>query len=68
MLGFIRTQWSARRSGGGRLSRDAIERLITKYINVAKQSCPSRKRKKSLHMFFDTPRLWTFFNMVSIAS
>ena len=31
---------------GGRLSRDAIERLITKYINVAKQSCPSLKRKK----------------------
>jgi len=31
---------------GGRLSRDAIERLITKYINVAKQSCPSLRRKK----------------------
>jgi integrase/recombinase XerD len=31
---------------GGRLSRDAIERLITKYINVAKQTCPSLKRKK----------------------
>ena len=31
---------------GGRLSRDAIERLITKYTNVAKQTCPSLKRKK----------------------
>jgi len=31
---------------GGRLSRDAIERLITKYTNVAKQACPSLKRKK----------------------
>jgi len=29
----------------GRLSRDAIERLITKYINVAKQTCPSLNRK-----------------------
>jgi site-specific recombinase XerD len=29
-----------------RLSRDAIERLITKYTNVAKQTCPSLKRKK----------------------
>ena len=31
---------------GGRLSRDAIERLITKYTNVAQQTCPSLKRKK----------------------
>src|SRR5882724_10293989 len=31
---------------GGRLSRDAIERLITKYTNVAKPACPSLKRKK----------------------
>ena len=31
---------------GGRLSRDAIERLITKYTNVAKETCPSLKRKK----------------------
>jgi site-specific recombinase XerD len=31
---------------GGRLSPDAIERLITKYTNVAKQTCPSLKRKK----------------------
>jgi site-specific recombinase XerD len=31
---------------GDRLSRDAIERLITKYTNVAKQTCPSLKRKK----------------------
>jgi len=31
---------------GGRLSRDAIERLITKYTNIAKQTCPSLKRKK----------------------
>lgn len=31
---------------GGRLSRDAIERLITKYTNVAKQTCPSLKRKR----------------------
>ena len=31
---------------GGRLSRDEIERLITKYTNVAKQTCPSLKRKK----------------------
>jgi integrase/recombinase XerD len=30
---------------GGRLSRDAIERLINKYINVAKLTCPSLKRK-----------------------
>lgn len=31
---------------GGRLSRDAIERLIAKYTNVAQHSCPSLKRKK----------------------
>ncbi len=31
---------------GGRLSRDAIERLITKYTNVAKQTCSSLKRKR----------------------
>ncbi len=31
---------------GGRLSRDAIERLVTKYANVAKQTCPSLTRKK----------------------
>lgn len=31
---------------GGRLSRDGIERLVTKYSNVAKQTCPSLKRKK----------------------
>lgn len=31
---------------GGRLSREAIERLITKYANVAKLTCPSLKRKK----------------------
>jgi len=31
---------------GGRLSRDAIERLIIKYSNVAAQACPSLKRKK----------------------
>ncbi|PYV42196.1 MAG: hypothetical protein DMG06_14845 [Acidobacteria bacterium] len=31
---------------GGRLSRDAIERLITKYTHVAEQTCSSLKRKK----------------------
>jgi site-specific recombinase XerD len=31
---------------GGRLSRDAIERLITKYTLAAGQNCPSLKRKK----------------------
>jgi integrase/recombinase XerD len=31
---------------GGRLSRDAIERLIAKYTNVAQHTCPSLKRKK----------------------
>jgi len=31
---------------GGRLSRDAIERLITKYTHAAGQKCPSLKRKK----------------------
>lgn len=31
---------------GGKLSRDAIERLITKYTAIAKQTCPSLKRKK----------------------
>jgi integrase/recombinase XerD len=37
---------------GGRLSRDAIERLITKYTNVAKLTCPSLKPKKvSPHVF-----------------
>ncbi|MBI2150947.1 MAG: site-specific integrase [Acidobacteria bacterium] len=30
---------------GGKLSRDAIERLITKYTAIAKQACPSLKRK-----------------------
>lgn len=31
---------------GGRLSRDAIERLITKYTHLAEQTCSSLKRKK----------------------
>jgi len=31
---------------GGRLSRDAVERLITKYTRRAQQTCPSLKRKK----------------------
>jgi site-specific recombinase XerD len=31
---------------GGRLSRDAIERLIAKYTTLALQTCPSLKRKK----------------------
>ncbi len=31
---------------GGRLSRDAIERLITKYVHRAEPACPSLKRKK----------------------
>jgi site-specific recombinase XerD len=31
---------------GGRLGRDAVERLLTKYASLAAQSCPSLKRKK----------------------
>lgn len=31
---------------GGRLSRDAIERLITKYAAIAKVTCPSLNRKR----------------------
>ena len=31
---------------GTNLSLDAIERLITKYIDIAKQTCPSLNRKK----------------------
>jgi len=31
---------------GGRLSRDAIERLVTKYANLAQHACQSLKRKK----------------------
>ena len=30
---------------GGRLSRDAVERLITKYTRLAARTCPSLKRK-----------------------
>jgi len=30
---------------GGRLSRDAVERLITKYTHCAEHDCPSLKRK-----------------------
>ena len=30
---------------GGRLSRDAVERLITKYAHLAAQTCPSLKPK-----------------------
>jgi integrase/recombinase XerD len=33
-------------SRGGRLSRDAVERLITKYTHHAERTCPSLKRKK----------------------
>ena len=45
-----RTPGSTRRSlfpsiRGGRLSRDAIERLITKYVHRAEPTCPSLKRK-----------------------
>jgi site-specific recombinase XerD len=31
---------------GGKLSRDAIERLVTKYTAIAKQNCASLKKKK----------------------
>jgi hypothetical protein len=36
---------------GGTLSRDAIERLITKYTHLAAETCPSLKGKRvsSLH-------------------
>ena len=30
---------------GGRLSRDAVEHLITKYTDLAAQTCPSLRRK-----------------------
>jgi integrase/recombinase XerD len=30
---------------GGRLSRDAVERLIAKYTNLAAQTCPTLRRK-----------------------
>jgi len=41
---------------------------ITKYVNVAKTDLPvSQTQEGSLPMFFDTPQLWTFFNMASIA-
>ena len=30
---------------GGRLSRDAVEHLITKYTHLAARTCPSLKRK-----------------------
>jgi len=47
----------------GRLSRDAIECLLTKYTHLAARSCPSLKRKeKSRRMSFDTLRPWTFFH------
>jgi integrase/recombinase XerD len=32
---------------GAKLSRDAIEHLITKYVNAAKRTCPSLNRKKA---------------------
>ena len=31
---------------GRRLSRDAIESLVTKYVNLAARSCPTLKRKR----------------------
>ena len=30
---------------GGKLSRDAVERLVEKYISIAAEKCPSLKRK-----------------------
>ncbi|MGZ6565390.1 MAG: tyrosine-type recombinase/integrase, partial [Solirubrobacteraceae bacterium] len=33
-------------SHGGRLSRDAVERLLTKHAQVAQRACPSLKRKR----------------------
>ena len=42
---------------GGRLSRDAIERLITKYTHRAEPTCPSLKRKNvSPHVLRLRPR------------
>ena len=49
---------------GGRLSRDAVERLITKYTHLAAQTCPSLKRKKVSPHVCATPLPWTFFSMV----
>ena len=31
---------------GGKLSRDAVERLVTKYAAIAARSCPSLKHKR----------------------
>jgi len=33
-------------SGGGRMSSDAVQRLVHKYANAAKESCPSLAKKK----------------------
>src|SRR5215471_4691814 len=52
---------------GSRLSRDAVERLITKYVHRAEPTCSSSNGRTSLLMYCVTPRPWTFFTMVSIA-
>jgi site-specific recombinase XerD len=50
------TSWLAERGGhgtdplfctrsGGRLSRDAVERLLAKYVTIARASCPSLRAK-----------------------
>src|SRR5260370_680143 len=50
------TSWLAERGGhgpdplfctrsGGRLSRDAVERLLAKYVTIARNNCPSLRAK-----------------------
>jgi hypothetical protein len=50
---------------GGRLSRDAVERLVTSIVPnaIARRST----ERMSLRMFCATLQPWTFFNMALIA-
>jgi hypothetical protein len=52
---------------GEKLSRDEIERLITKYTHLAAQTCPRSKGSEYLRMSVVSPQPWTFFNMLLIA-
>ena len=48
---------------GGRLSRDALERLITKYTHLAARTCPSLRRRTFPHICCGTALRWIFFSM-----
>ena len=52
---------------GGKLSRDAVERIVTKYTAIARKTCARLNARKSVPTCCGTPQPWTFSKMESTA-